>query len=415
MPPRGRPPGASRARRGLRAAASASNRALSAFVEEDLSVLQPPTKRLKKTGTIACGRCKLPPSEAEWAFFDDDGNAVGNACKSDWKAYVVGYKKDRTWEDHCDRCEADADYNDEVEIASNVAKGGGVQPWQQSSVTDGETYELVTTRSFVGLSRAEFTSVAGGCPSHHSIVETDMPNELNGNYKGVLMVNPLRPYVQYDLVHRRTIGKTRMVLEAKDEVRNGLAVELHADAKEARDKQAFMTKLRNCTLTAHELDENVGKPAFADFFGTGGSTGKEAPTSQVAMAGKQALTGMQATTFKEALASKQSPNCKRGSELERPTEFSCAASEASGVSAAALRRMSSRTRMDAPLSSRSDSPGLKLGNVVGSTEDRSHIDLHKKCDMHIDIDMGINIYINIYIYIYICIKRKTYSCICKNI
>ena len=142
-----------------------------------MQVLEPPTKRVKSGSPLACGRCKQPPSKVAWAFFDDHGSCIGNACKRCHRPWCLGYKQERSWEEHCDKCDEDPVYNDEATIAAAVLAYEVLAPWQQSEVMDESTFELVTTRSFIGIARSEFTSLVGHAPSEAQVTETDMPAE----------------------------------------------------------------------------------------------------------------------------------------------------------------------------------------------------------------------------------------------
>ena len=184
----------------------------------------------------------------------------------------------RSWEEHCDKCDEDPVYNDEATIAAAVLADEVLAPWQQSEVVDESTFELVTTRSFIGIARSEFTSMVGHAPSEAQVTETDMPAESSAISKGVLVQNPMVPFVQYDLVHRRTIGKAKSLLQRSHDCRAEVASEVMQDARESRDKEAFFTKLRNCVLSVQELDKKLGNNVFTTMFArlpgnSGGNTG----------------------------------------------------------------------------------------------------------------------------------------------
>ena len=120
-------------------------------------------------------------------------------------------------------------------------------------------------KSFVGIPRSDFKGISGClAPSYMDITETDMPNEQGQNFKGVLCHDPCNPFVQYKLVHRKRVNAQTFLLKAQDHCMPDLASTKFNAAKTLAAKGAFQVRLRNCSLTAVDLDKKIGKLAFQD-------------------------------------------------------------------------------------------------------------------------------------------------------
>ena len=334
-------------------------------------LLQPPTTRVKAGAALSCGRCKETPAKARWAFFDDAGACLGNACRRCWRPYVTGYLS-LSWEEHCDKCHSEAEYSDEVEIACAVVADDVVAPWPQSDISDESSFELVTTRSYIGLARSDFTTAAGNSPAELQVAEADLPSESSTVFKGVLMQNPMRPFVQYDVVHRRSLGKAKSLLRLGHDCRAGLAGEVLQEARDTRDKETFFTKLRNCTLTVQALDKKLGKPTFSSLFAVEAGTSASSPgySGSKASGGASANASAVADAGSAVSPAKPPPPHQAGSPGDAHGLFAGSSmSEAGSASGSVFRRLASRRGLEPSPPQKAASSGMTKVGADGSMED----------------------------------------------
>ena len=156
--------------------------------------------------------CAAKPKDSEWALLDVDGQPVGEACLRCWRPFQAEYQRDGTWEEVCDKCEEEVYNNGYEKAAKNMAKEqpNGHDP---SEVFAEDDYELETVRSFVAIPRGSYSTAADGAnPSDHGFTESDCPDELGNGFKGLVIVNPLRPFVEYNLIHKMGVCKRDMKL-----------------------------------------------------------------------------------------------------------------------------------------------------------------------------------------------------------
>ena len=121
-------------------------------------------------------------------------------------------------------------------------------PEDPESLEDGVEHAIQTYRSLVGITRAQFQAVTAMTLAQAGIGEQELDNELGQSYRGVLCVNPLRPFVEYQ------VQSTHFVSRAS----NRLPVErqLVLTARRAKkENEKMFIKARNCTDTTEVLEK----------------------------------------------------------------------------------------------------------------------------------------------------------------
>ena len=227
----------------------------------------PPTKRAPKgqSKVLQCGCCDASAKKdgTGWAFLDDGGAPMGNACKRCFLGWSSSGAADLAWDAHCDKCQCDPEYRDKSELACCIVAGELMSPWPQAAVTADDAFVLRTTRSFIGIARSDFTDLAGGAGlSSMGITEIDMPDEFGNMFKGVLMHDPAQPFVRYTLENTQAVKKSKFSLQPGHDCTPALAGFRYQEARAQRDREPFITKLRNTLLTAQTVDDLIGQPTF---------------------------------------------------------------------------------------------------------------------------------------------------------
>ena len=126
----------------------------------------PPTKRVPKGSAkaLACGRCEATPKKdgIGWAFLDDGGAPMGNACKRCFLGWSSSAAADVSWDAHCDKCQHDQAFCDEAELACCIVAGELMAPWPQAAVCDDDAVVLRSSSAFIGIARSDFSDMSGG-------------------------------------------------------------------------------------------------------------------------------------------------------------------------------------------------------------------------------------------------------------
>ena len=163
-------------------------------------------------------------------------------------------------------CSEDTGYNATYEKAAMVLHGEAKLPVDPCEVEESEHYDLEATRSFIGIARSDFQRVTGFSPAAVGLGEVDCPNELGQNFKGIIVVNPMRPWVEYNLTHRQRVGSRQLKLPRERVCREGQGSEALQREREKKENDKFFTKLRNCTLTMEHIESVIEKPDLLSKF-----------------------------------------------------------------------------------------------------------------------------------------------------
>lgn len=266
----------------------------------DYSVAEPPVKRVNaktKPEDRPCARCGS--ASKDWAFLSDAGQKLGDACMECWHTFCSAYKKPEgpataQWNELCDTCTHDQGANDQFSLASGIRSAEVVAPWKQAQVIEGDSAELHTVRSFVGVPRQDFIDITGVTPNQAGLTEIDIPNDQGVIFKGVVCINPQRPFVELELRNKKAVSKDTHRLKLEDHCVQSIADTKFDASKEVQSKSAIVTKLRNCSLTAEDVDAQLDEPKFQAFFR---SLGYSQPVAQGVGKGSSASTQVKPLTI----------------------------------------------------------------------------------------------------------------------
>jgi len=197
-------------------------------------ILPPPAKVPR--GGWKCLRCgSLASKEHEWARYDDTGEPIGESCSRCWAPFQSEFQRDGTWSEVCHMCSEDTGYNATYEKAAMVLHGEAKLPVDPCEVEESEHYDLEATRSFIGIARSDFQRVTGFSPAAVGLGDVDCPNELGQNFKGIIVVNPMRPWVEYNLTHRQRVGARQLKLPQERVCREGQGSEALQREREKKE------------------------------------------------------------------------------------------------------------------------------------------------------------------------------------
>lgn len=227
------------------------------------SMLEPPTKRFKASD-VNCLRCKAAPVKGaeDWAFYSEGGKPFGTACKRCWRGFSAGWSDKNSWDDFCDACDEDPPLARSFDIGLAILSGEMGAPFGVHDVENSSEYSVDVVRRLVGIPRATFQTMTGMTPGDAGITESELPNEAGAKYKGVLMLDPRVPFLEYSIRHSLKLSKSNVLVDHRSQVFESQAETAFQDARSSRDSEPFFTKLRNCTLSAETVDEKIGKQIF---------------------------------------------------------------------------------------------------------------------------------------------------------
>ena len=234
--------------------------------EEFSLAVQPPVSK-KPRGGWACYKCGTTPDKDTWAYYcPETGAAMFDACLKCWRPFRSDFQRDGDWHSVCERSREDEAFNNEFSTARAVLGEEAFLGVDPCEVTDSDAYEVHTVRSFIGIPRSDYSRMCGASPSVHGFTETDAPNEHGQPYKAILIQNPLRPWVEYNLVHKRGVSKDDKKLAQQHHCRVSQGNDALQRARHALEHDRFVTKLRNCSLTMENIEQACGRPNLLSTF-----------------------------------------------------------------------------------------------------------------------------------------------------
>ena len=168
------------------------------------------------------------------------------------------------WDDFCSKCTDDPHYDEEVDQAANILEGEALPHFDTADVVGNDEFEVTVTRPFIGIPRSDFRALTGMDPSECSVTESDLKNELGQVFKGVLLQNPSRPWLEYSLTHKLGVRQSTNFLKNVTHCRQGADENVMDKQREIHNSTPFVTRLRNCTVTVQDLEKKVGRPFLSN-------------------------------------------------------------------------------------------------------------------------------------------------------
>ena len=212
-----------------------------------------------------CDRCQLVLTKDNAKGLDDDGNPTEPACKQCWDTYLIAYQHHEDWEAMCDRFHRSAEDNSEFDEAVRIGQKIVKAPWFPTEVVQGSGIELEVVRSIIGIPRADFIQMFGEAPEAKKVPLTDVPDENEKIHKAVLVRNPSRPFMEFNLKYKTALDKREYKLDPERHVLARQPGEIYQFVKaEQETEHKYLNKMKACSLTYSELQAKMGvQPARA--------------------------------------------------------------------------------------------------------------------------------------------------------
>lgn len=221
-------------------------------------------KRQRTMTVLSCAACgtKSNASAVTWA---DTCTAKGTgtklpkgpACKNCDHIYSEGFKHLGTFEQVATMKNEDgSDVADHWARAAAVL-GGDTKDFAHTDVISSNGIAIEIEQSLVGLSKPEFKTHFGKLPEEVDLKLRDLPKPNGTMFKGVLMKNPMAPWVTYTVKTTRSASSRTLELDAGRQLFESQAEEISKLKVDELEKDKLVTAMRNCMVTQESIQAKL--------------------------------------------------------------------------------------------------------------------------------------------------------------
>lgn len=232
----------------------------------------------RRKGDVVCSRCGAKPGDGvEWARVDATAAPEGGACAPCWKAFVRGWAHSEEWYDFCERLQDDGKASEQFDAAVKIVSGA-TPSFFPSEVSQATRARVQIKRSLVGIPRSDFVDMTGRGPEEFKLQMQDLRDENGATFKGILVRNPFRPWVEYDLIHEKDLTNMELKMPRDFQVRQQQGDEQWqhlVDSRGSEDK--LFQRLKGCSQTMSSVGAKIGvdlMAAASDTYGWGNGKAK---------------------------------------------------------------------------------------------------------------------------------------------
>lgn len=220
-------------------------------------------KRMRTKKYNHCLVCNTPTDSADWPpqwvkTVKNRQHKEGPGCLRCYKTWVGGnylitHAKHGEFWSFCTWIESHKDEKAKFNECTKVREGTAVANFFPGEVVQTSDGGFTASRKYVGLTKAQFVQAFGKSPEELGLKMKDLVNELGQRFKGIVMVHPQEPWVQYEQF--RTFGalrnsyrmcQTTKLQEDQDE-------KVHHSLLDELRKKGMSQHLRLCTATFDEV------------------------------------------------------------------------------------------------------------------------------------------------------------------
>eukprot|EP00959_Pyramimonas_sp_CCMP1952_P264034 5521346-Pyramimonas_sp.AAC.1 len=212
------------------------------------------SKRQRVLTVLTCSACLLKSNSSgvTWAdTFTAKGTGTkwpkGPARSKCWGIYNGCFSHLGYFEEVAQmKNDKEVDVGEHWAIAEGVI-GGDAKDFIQTDVVASSCNSIDIDYSLVGLTKAEFKSHFGKTPEECDIKLRDLPRPNGSMFKGVLLRNPMAPWVTCAVKSTRGVSSKRLELEASQQKFEQQAVQISRLKIDEMEKDKLVTAMRNCT------------------------------------------------------------------------------------------------------------------------------------------------------------------------
>lgn len=220
---------------------------------------------------LACGEAL---TKDNWCKVNSD------SCNSCLMRWLRGFSMGGNFEAVCAKiADETSDIAKQWSEAMQKESGSSSTELESKDIFEESGVEINVTRSLVGIPRADLIQVMGGAtPEDAGIKLETLKNEQGETFRGLLVINPQRPWVEYEVKRKLSATQRLCKLAAADQLYEAHGEKTYnftrQDVEKRQDNALVMTKLRTlpfdtATLKARgaalmktKEDEKKGEPSL---------------------------------------------------------------------------------------------------------------------------------------------------------
>ena len=208
---------------------------------------------------------------------------MNDACAAHWDRYLKDFTTYGTFGELCTAKANDAAIQQDWDEAGRVLAGKENVDGVPIEVSKSDEVRVSVSKSMVGPSKAQLTELLGQPPEKLGVKLQDLCDQHGVKYRGLLIPNPAKPYVEYKFTKDIVIGRSAHAL-----VPDGQIYERHArvvfdylqkKTSDEQDVERVLTKMRTEPWTLSSLCERAGVriPDWASVASSSNAAPRDAP------------------------------------------------------------------------------------------------------------------------------------------
>jgi len=188
--------------------------------------------------------------------------SVVPACATCWERYSKGFTPDGSFEEVAAKLGEDEELAQQWESAGHVQAGTEAPKWFPHEVKQNKGVTVSVSRSMVGLTRQQLIEVLDGVAPEEVGIRLDNLKDPHGNvYKGLLLTNPARPYLEYTFTHQEGVFTSEKAMpddvqmyEAQPEKTFGFK---RSELESAKDVSGVLVKMKTMPYSMDVLKKRL--------------------------------------------------------------------------------------------------------------------------------------------------------------
>lgn len=191
------------------------------------------------------------------------GTCASPCCKECLERYTKGFTVYGSLPDFADRLSSDDGVQAHWKMAEQISKQTELANWFPTTVGSSQMVEVDIERSLIGMDRAQIMQACDGVPPESMGVKLEtLRGERGQSFKGLLVVNPMEPYVKYTYRMRSQVNLSQVAM-ASDKQLFAEQGQLTYDYKKERMEEEdatlghIATKMKTLPYTVDTLKGRV--------------------------------------------------------------------------------------------------------------------------------------------------------------
>ena len=185
-------------------------------------------------------------------------------CKECFGRYIKGFMVDGTIDNVVLKTATKDEVREEWEEAEEIEAGKRSPDWFPHDVAREDDVVVRVTRPMVGLTRADLCAILNPkTPEEVGIKLEDLKDEQNQAFKGILVPNPARPYVEYEFSRVRTVSNRETRMPSSSQIYTNQPDKTFEYEKKQffddKEVKTLVTKIRTMPWTVESVKEKLAQ------------------------------------------------------------------------------------------------------------------------------------------------------------